>query len=212
MIYNSIRITSSQAHVLPVFIGFYLTGQPLHHFNWTFLARRDKLFRSTLSTVPDVSRRRHRWAPGSPCMILSSSPQLYSKTLNPTKFLPLPQSLNMKDRPPSSYGAVYIPPHHRHRLRSVITVPSAGNTVAAAASRPHLHLNSKPALESKQSTFANSKENASTYLPPHHRYQEQQQELQKKNSVDEASSEGSDREIELLVQSVSLARWECESV
>lgn len=34
-----------------------------------------------------------------------------------------PPSLTMKDRPLSSCGAVYVPPHQR--LRSVITVPSA---------------------------------------------------------------------------------------
>ena len=36
----------------------------------------------------------------------------------------------MMDRPRSSYGAVYVPPHHR--LRSVITTPNYTSSVAAA--------------------------------------------------------------------------------
>ena len=37
----------------------------------------------------------------------------------------------MKDRPRSSYGAVYVPSHHR--LRSVITTPNYTSSAAAAA-------------------------------------------------------------------------------
>ena len=37
----------------------------------------------------------------------------------------------MKDRPRSSYGAVYVPPHHR--LRSVITTPNYTSSAAAVA-------------------------------------------------------------------------------
>lgn len=85
----------------------------------------------------------------------------------------------MKDRPrPSSYGSVYIPPHHR--LRSVIT---------SSASSPNI---SSPPVTSKtlnvdQNSFGNSKvqNTYSSYLPNQH---------QKK--VDEVSEEGSDRELD----------------
>lgn len=98
----------------------------------------------------------------------------------------------MKDRLPSSYGAVYVPPHHR--LRSVI---SKTTTTATPASSPPRATNSKPALtnsSNKQSSFVNSRNN-NTYLPPHHF----QQQLKKKSWTDDVSSEGSDRDIELPV-------------
>lgn len=98
----------------------------------------------------------------------------------------------MKDRLPSSYGGVYVPPHHR--LRSVI---SKTTTTATPASSPPRATNSKPALtnsSNKQSSFVNSRNN-NTYLPPHHF----QQQLKKKSWTDDVSSEGSDRDIELPV-------------
>ncbi|KAK7852291.1 dexh-box atp-dependent rna helicase dexh5 [Quercus suber] len=62
--------------------------------------------------------------------MLSSSPSLFLLLHNS---LPLqnPKTLTMKDRPRSSYGAVYVPPHHR--LRSVITTPNYTSSAAAAA-------------------------------------------------------------------------------
>ncbi|KAL3510671.1 hypothetical protein ACH5RR_030072 [Cinchona calisaya] len=124
-------------------------------------------------------------------MILSSF-HLFSynsrpQTLKPRKLVISPP-LKMKDRSPSSYGAVYVPPHHR--LRSVI----AKTTTTAAASPPR-DINPKPALinsNNKQSSFVSSRNNA--YLPPHHFHQ-----LQKKSSTDDVSSEGSDRDIDLSV-------------
>lgn len=98
----------------------------------------------------------------------------------------------MKDRLPSSYGGVYVPPHHR--LRSVI---SKTTTTATPAASPPRATNSKPALtnsSNKQSSFVNSRNN-NTYLPPHHF----QQQLKKKSWTDDVSSEGSDRDIELPV-------------
>lgn len=114
----------------------------------------------------------------------------------------------MKDRTSSPYGAVYVPPHHRHRLRSVIVPASAGNSINSAAAEstpPHFQLDSKLALENQQDTLIHSRNDntASPYLPPH-RFQEQQRQLQKKNSVDGGSSEGSDREIEISFPPVSL--------
>ncbi|XP_062145221.1 DExH-box ATP-dependent RNA helicase DExH5, mitochondrial [Alnus glutinosa] len=94
-----------------------------------------------------------------------------------------PPFLAMKDRPPSSYGAVYVPPHHR--LRSVITSPSY--TSAAL-------IDSK--LREAQSAALNHKASPLPYL------QTQQEQLHKGNSQndDRLSEEGSDRELESLSQ------------
>ena len=64
--------------------------------------------------------------------MLSSSPSLFLLFLDLHNSLPLqnPKTLTMKDRPRSSYGAVYVPPHHR--LRSVITTPNYTSSAAAA--------------------------------------------------------------------------------
>uniref|UniRef100_A0A2P2KT91 RNA helicase n=1 Tax=Rhizophora mucronata TaxID=61149 RepID=A0A2P2KT91_RHIMU len=69
----------------------------------------------------------------SPSLQIPSSPRL--KTLKSS--FPLDDSLAMKDRPPPSYGSVYVPPHQR--LRSIITAPnynsSSPSSNAAAASQ-----------------------------------------------------------------------------
>lgn len=98
-----------------------------------------------------------------------------------------PPLLAMKDRPPSSYGAVYVPPHHR--LRSVITTPSY--TSAAL-------IDSK--LREAQSAALNHKASPLPYL------QTRQEQLHKGNSQndDRLSEEGSDRELESLSQRVRL--------
>ncbi|XP_061990036.1 DExH-box ATP-dependent RNA helicase DExH5, mitochondrial isoform X1 [Rosa rugosa] len=46
---------------------------------------------------------------------------------------PSPLLVAMKDRPPSSYGAVYVPPHHR--LRSVITSPNYTSAASIASKK-----------------------------------------------------------------------------
>ncbi|XP_028060184.1 DExH-box ATP-dependent RNA helicase DExH5, mitochondrial-like [Camellia sinensis] len=98
----------------------------------------------------------------------------------------------MKDRsPPSSYGAVYVPPH---RLRSVITTPASSN-----------HSSSASVVDSKTvstNSFANPRANPYPYLP-HNQYQHNQQHQQqqrKKNYQfvfdDDFCEAGSDRDIE----------------
>lgn len=101
----------------------------------------------------------------------------------------------MKDRSPSSYGAVYIPPHHR--LRSEIAKTATATTASAFPPRA---INSKPALtnNNNQSSFVNSRNN-NIYLPPQHF-----QQVKKKSLADDVSSEGSDRDIELSVHPVRL--------
>lgn len=124
------------------------------------------------------------------------SPQFSStlliKALKPSLFPPF---LSMKDRPPSSYGAVYVPPHHR--LRSVITSP---NHTSAAL------IDSK--LREAQSAVLNPR--AGTL--PHFQAQnnQQQEQLHKGNSQynsacdDRVSEEDSDREFESFSQPVRL--------
>ncbi|XP_027097273.2 DExH-box ATP-dependent RNA helicase DExH5, mitochondrial [Coffea arabica] len=127
-------------------------------------------------------------------MILSSlhfyTYNSHAKTLKPQKLV-VSREVKMKDRLPSSYGAVYVPPHHR--LRSVISKTS---TPTAPPASPPRAIHSKPALtnsDDKHSSFVNSRNN--TYLPPHHFHQQ----LKKKSSTDDVSSEGSDRDIDLPV-------------
>lgn len=91
-----------------------------------------------------------------------------------------PPSLTMKDRPLSSCGAVYVPPHQR--LRSVITVPSAVSPQPGSF-RPTA-IDQKPNPNSLKSYAC---------LPP----QQQPVRLQHKRSsqFDEVSEEGGDIEL-----------------
>ncbi|CAK9174766.1 unnamed protein product [Ilex paraguariensis] len=120
--------------------------------------------------------------------------------------------ITMKDRPPpSSYGGVYVPPHHR--LRSVITTSSA-----SPVNIPSVPVESKATVNNR-STFVNSRvHNPYPYLPP--QKVQQQQQLQKKDSqasswYDEVSQEGSDREMEVSVypkmsrKKLPLTGYEC---
>lgn len=105
----------------------------------------------------------------------------------------------MKDRPPSSYGALYVPPHQR--LRSASTIATAS---ATTGSKP-INVTTHSDVE-KQGPFSiakvNSNGNSDTvksfpYLPPH-QYQKQQQ---KENSgLEEAAKLVSDREFEFSAQ------------
>ncbi|XP_040374063.1 DExH-box ATP-dependent RNA helicase DExH5, mitochondrial isoform X3 [Rosa chinensis] len=101
---------------------------------------------------------------------------------------PSPLLVAMKDRPPSSYGAVYVPPHHR--LRSVITSP---NYTSAAS------------IASKKTTAAASLSKARTngartyYQTQQHEVQEQlhKPKLQHDSDYDDggvSDDEGSDRD------------------
>lgn len=101
----------------------------------------------------------------------------------------------MKDRPPSSYGAVYVPPHHR--LRSVISSP---NYTSAAL------IDYK--LREAKSAVLNPRASDVSYLPTQH--QQQQEQVNSGNSHynsacdDRISEEGSDCELESLSQTVRL--------
>uniref|UniRef100_A0A5B7AYU7 RNA helicase n=1 Tax=Davidia involucrata TaxID=16924 RepID=A0A5B7AYU7_DAVIN len=99
----------------------------------------------------------------------------------------------MKDRPPppSSYGSVYVPPHHR--LRSVITSSASPNLSSSAP------VDSKTAYNHNK--FAKpSNNNLYPYLPPQRLQQLQQTKNSQFDSAirDDLSEEGSDRESEPL--------------
>ncbi|KAK0574066.1 hypothetical protein LWI29_017718 [Acer saccharum] len=96
----------------------------------------------------------------------------------------------MKDRPPSSYGAVYIPPHHR--LRSVFTAPnpaSSNNGLNSVlnpkvSSLPHSH---HPQLNHSYNNCNNENNDTVT----------NNKNLQFDSAYDDGvSEEGSDRELD----------------
>ncbi|GFS32783.1 DEA(D/H)-box RNA helicase family protein [Actinidia rufa] len=96
----------------------------------------------------------------------------------------------MKDRPPlSSYGAVYVPPHHR--LRSVITSSNLSS--------------SAPLVDSKTVATQNNSSSIPRGNPYPYLTRQQFQQKQMKNSqldsADDLSEEGSDRDVEAFVQS-----------
>lgn len=97
----------------------------------------------------------------------------------------------MKDRPPSSYGSVYVPPHHR--LRSVITSP---NYTSAAL------VDSK--LRENQSASLNPRSDSVTlpYFKTQQEDQFQKPNFQYSSAYD--SEEVSDREFESSSNPVSL--------
>ncbi|KAK3189435.1 hypothetical protein Dsin_028996 [Dipteronia sinensis] len=120
------------------------------------------------------------------------SPNSHSKTLklNPKPKHSLSFVTTMKDRPPSSYGAVYIPPHHR--LRSVFTAPnpaSSNNSLNSVlnpkvSSLPHSH---HPQLNHSYNIFNNKNNDTVT----------NKKNLQFDSAYDDGvSEEGSDRELD----------------
>ncbi|KAM1608410.1 hypothetical protein EV1_020382 [Malus domestica] len=107
-----------------------------------------------------------------------------------------PSLLAMKDRPPSSYGSVYVPPHHR--LRSVISTPNY-TSPASIGSKLRENQTAAAALNRRSSTNG-----ALAYYQTQQQQQLQQQEqfqkpkLQHTSAYDDSvSEEGSDREVEL---------------
>lgn len=112
---------------------------------------------------------------------------------------PSPSLLAMKDRPPSSYGAVYVPPHHR--LRSVITSPNY-NSAASIGSK--LRENQSAALNRR------STNGTLTYYQTQQQEQLQKPKLQHNSAYDDGvSEEGSDREVELPSRPVRFYMYMC---
>lgn len=100
----------------------------------------------------------------------------------------------MKDRPPSSYGAVYVPPHHR--LRSVITSPNYTSSGALVDTK----------LRENESAVLNPR-SSSCNLPYFKNQQEEQfrkPNFQYNSAYDDGvSEEGSDREFDSSSHPVS---------
>ncbi|KAF7132356.1 hypothetical protein RHSIM_Rhsim09G0102200 [Rhododendron simsii] len=151
----------------------------------------------------------------TPCAKLTGSLQFFPFPLYAPKTLkrkpPEPTPV-MKDRPPpSSYGAVYVPPHQR--LRSVITsASSSSNTSSSAPAVDSKTVTTNSNSNSNSSSFSNPRggsPNPSSYpYLPHQQFQQQQQ--QKRNSQLDSYpylfEEGSDRDVEPSYDPVSLSR------
>ena len=98
----------------------------------------------------------------------------------------------MKDLPrPSSYGSVYVPPHHR--LRSVITSSASSPDISSTS---HAVVANNSFVNSSLSSNTNTLGNSYPYLPPN---QQQQQQSQ----IDDVSKEVSYRELEPSIHTVS---------
>ncbi|XP_068333429.1 DExH-box ATP-dependent RNA helicase DExH5, mitochondrial-like isoform X2 [Pyrus communis] len=100
-----------------------------------------------------------------------------------------PSLLAMKDRPPSSYGSVYVPPHHR--LRSAITTPNYTSPTSVGSK-----------LRDNQTAGALNQRSSTNGVLAYYQTQQQQfqkPKLQHSSAYDDGvSEEGSDREAELL--------------
>ncbi|KAL9456833.1 hypothetical protein AB3S75_005958 [Citrus x aurantiifolia] len=109
----------------------------------------------------------------------------------------------MKDRPPPSYGAVYVPPHHR--LRSVVTATPYCSSISPKAS-PLSHLQT----EKRQLNSKTKSKNNNNYGSNHKDDNKYNNCVSKDNSKknlehnsaysDVLSEEGSDREPESMLQ------------
>ncbi|CAI9785408.1 unnamed protein product [Fraxinus pennsylvanica] len=109
----------------------------------------------------------------------------------------------MKDRPPPSpsRGALYVPPHHR--IRSVITTPSANSSFAKDSVLTTLSTNNTTGSQSSllhsevnKSNDNNTNSNNPYMYLPHHQYKQQVQE--KKSLHNKVSEEVSYCDIEFL--------------
>ncbi|KAK4430264.1 DExH-box ATP-dependent RNA helicase DExH5, mitochondrial [Sesamum alatum] len=122
----------------------------------------------------------------------------YSKTLKPHSTTPpappppppLRLLFRMKDRPPSPYGALYVPPHHR--LRSVITAASTTTDSNPTNVATYSDADERSSFTSPKVNNDASSNNVSSYpyLPPHlYRKQlQQQREISRHDEVAEQDS------------------------
>ncbi|KAK6241891.1 Helicase [Theobroma cacao] len=161
--------------------------------------------------------------PSSSLLSLSSSPHFLPSSPHPcTKTLkPLLLCPTMKDRPPSSYGSVYIPPHHR--LRSVISSSNNNASKTGADFSTSASVIQPKLIDRKNAPVLSARDTAAAAPPPSPSpflQQPQQQQQQRtynsnnssKNSNnnnsqynsaydDGISEDGSDRELNLSLES-----------
>ncbi|KAL3654449.1 hypothetical protein CASFOL_004130 [Castilleja foliolosa] len=120
----------------------------------------------------------------------------FSKTLKPHPFDPPRLLFRMKERPPSSYGASYVPPHHR--LRALIK-SAASNTGTSVTTCSNVDNRSSFDTPKVASTCNRKTISSYPYLPPHH-YQKQFQQQTGNTWHDEVANQGSDRGFEFSAQ------------
>ncbi|KAH9746573.1 DExH-box ATP-dependent RNA helicase DExH5 [Citrus sinensis] len=112
----------------------------------------------------------------------------------------------MKDRPPPSYGAVYVPPHHRPR--SVVTATPYCSSISPDAS-PLSHLQTKKQQLNSKTKSKNNNNYGSNHKDDNKYNNCGSNDNSKKNLQhnsaysDVLSEEGSDREPESMLQPVS---------
>ncbi|KAL0463523.1 UNVERIFIED_CONTAM: DExH-box ATP-dependent RNA helicase DExH5, mitochondrial [Sesamum latifolium] len=120
----------------------------------------------------------------------------YSKTLKPHPATPPPPPpprrllVRMKDRPPSPYGALYVPPHHR--LRSVITAASTTTDSKPANVATYSDADERRSFSISKVNNDASSNNVSSYpyLPPH-LYRKQLQQQREISRHDEGAEQDS---------------------
>ncbi|KAM1085267.1 hypothetical protein ACFX2B_010942 [Malus domestica] len=120
----------------------------------------------------------------------------YASSPSPSHPKPIASSsktslLAMKDRPPSSYGSVYVPPHHRPR--SAITTPNYTSPTSVGAK---LRDNQTAAALNQRSSTIGALANYQTQQQQQQHFQKPK--LQHSSAYDDGvSEEGSDREVQL---------------
>ncbi|XP_024045823.1 DExH-box ATP-dependent RNA helicase DExH5, mitochondrial isoform X2 [Citrus clementina] len=141
-------------------------------------------------------------SPHLPLFHLSSNS--HSKTLIPRPKLRKRSFITiMKDRPPPSYGAVYVPPHHR--LRSVVTATPYCSSISPDAS-PLSHLQTKKQQLNSKTKSKNNNNYGSNHKDDNKYNNCGSNDNSKKNLQhnsaysDVLSEEGSDREPESMLQ------------
>ncbi|XP_024950976.1 DExH-box ATP-dependent RNA helicase DExH5, mitochondrial isoform X2 [Citrus sinensis] len=141
-------------------------------------------------------------SPHLPLFHLSSNS--HSKTLIPRPKLRKRSFITiMKDRPPPSYGAVYVPPHHRPR--SVVTATPYCSSISPDAS-PLSHLQTKKQQLNSKTKSKNNNNYGSNHKDDNKYNNCGSNDNSKKNLQhnsaysDVLSEEGSDREPESMLQ------------
>ncbi|XP_047940847.1 DExH-box ATP-dependent RNA helicase DExH5, mitochondrial isoform X1 [Salvia hispanica] len=133
---------------------------------------------------------------------------LHSKTLIPHTADPPPARLlfRMKDRPPSAYGGIYVPPHHRFPSSNTAATASAPNDSKPMNVTTQCDAEKRESFNSVRVTSNGNSEAAKSYpyLPPHH-YQKQVQQQKEKSGREEVAQQVSDRPVVFSAQAGSLS-------
>lgn len=130
---------------------------------------------------------------------------LYSKTLKPHSAEPPPARLllRMKDRPPSAYGGLYVPPHQRLRSANTAATASATTDSKHIKVTTHSDAEKRGSFSSARVTSNGNSDAAKSYpyLPTHH-YQKQVEQQKENSRREEVAEQVSDREVVFSAQPV----------